>query len=203
MAKLPDWLMNEVYSDPNLIEDSPQFRQKEQATQKSNLVRAANSALDVVRDRTRQSQIETMNTQLNMIQQMRPMPVPLEGAASEFFPTDQPATPSALTPATPTAADFNSEPVMPEPTQPSMPEMPSEENQAAEVMRISQETGIPAQQVAAMVLLGQDIARVEKQGQAQPVAPEPPAPNSLPNPLMGPPPTIAPSGTLPSPMPQQ
>jgi hypothetical protein len=87
---------------------------------------------------------------------------------------------------------------MDQPADPGMSEV-------AEINRISQETGIPVQQVAAMTLLGRDINNLEKEGALPPIGSQmPPPPAPMPTPLSGPvsappAPMMGASGTQPSP----
>ncbi len=207
MAKAPDWLANMLNSSPDLVEDSPQFRQKHQDMQKTNLVKAANSALDIVKDRTRQSELETVKAQMQMIQDMTPTPVPLSGPDDTFFDEAPAEMSTPLSPNIPGPNDFdvaNPQPqAIPPPdpsmadtnTQPQMPQM----DEVAEIQRIAQETGLTPQQVAAMTLLGKDIDRLEKEGAIGP-PPQPPMP--LEGPPMAPPaPMLGANGTQPSPAP--
>jgi hypothetical protein len=189
MPRMPDWLLNQMNANPDLVEDSPRFRTQEAEMQRQNLHKATNEALDAVAARTRQMGAQTAMHQMGMLDRMTPKPTPLSGPDQKLFPDLAPTDDTPMTPNVPSPADFNPE-ATDEGTAPG-------EDPSAEVMRISQATGIPPQQVASMALLGNDIAGLE---QAQ-APPPPPAPRPEVPRLLAPPPTPPPPPPGPAPQP--
>lgn len=166
--------MNLAASSPNLVEDSPQYRADEQKNQLENMTRAADEAMRAVRQRTLASQAQTVGTQMDSLRQITPMPSPLSGPEDTFFPEMPPEMNSPMSPNVPGPAEFIAPSVIqdlaaaPQTSQQTV----QQEDPAAEVGRISQATGIPPQTIAAMALLGQDIAQIEQtRGGPPPVAP--------------------------------
>lgn len=204
MARMPDWLGNTLNSDDGLVEDSPQFRQQYQKMQKDNLIKASNSALDAVRAKVRQSELDSVRSQIESIKAMTPKTAPLVGPDDPLFAPTSPEENTALTPNLPSQSDFDVDMTAPPvaPPDPAMnqmpPEMSAEENEVAEVEKIARETGMSPQQVAAMVLLGKDINGIEST--TPPTTAPPPSALDMPMPLAGPTPQgVPPTGTLPAP----
>jgi hypothetical protein len=213
MARMPDFLSNMLTKDTNLADDSPEFRQKYQEMQKNNLVKAANSAMNIVDDRIRQSKMQRMQADMQELDRITPIPVPLSGPDERFFDETAPDVSTPMSPNIPGPTDFDvaspDRTVIPPPDpamttamdQPADPGM----SEVAEINRISQETGIPVQQVAAMTLLVRDINNLEKEGALPPIGSQmPPPPAPMPTPLSGPvsappAPMMGASGTQPSP----
>lgn len=216
MPKIQDWILNGMNSDENLVEDSPQFRSANQDRQKQNLIKASEEAMRLVKEKgdrmekdslrqtrealdqvtaqRQQVDLDTYQQQADMVERMTPIPVPLSGPDAQFFEKTPDTVSTPLTPNIPTRADFGvddpSDPIPPpDPAlAPVDPTMTPEQDEVAQVEMIAQTLGMTPQQVAAMVLLGKDINRIEKE------TPTPPPP---PMPLSGPPPTIPTAGTVP------
>lgn len=164
MPKAPDWLLNWSATQPNLIDDSPQFRQKETEMQRNNLVRATNQALRAVNQRTQDMAIDTGTKNLEMMHQMMPI-YPLVGPYDPYFEENDVRSRKV-----PTDAEFDTQPIVePSPMDPmqqdtrtQMPEDPS-----AVVQQIADTLGLTPQQVASMALLGQDISNLESEQNPQ------------------------------------
>lgn len=191
MAKAPDWLMNTLATSPSLVDDSPQFRAAQNKEQWDNLHSAANEALDQVRDQTEASQAQTALHQFRALDAITPTPTPLAGPDSPFHTETDPNVATPLSPNIPGPSDFAPNGATPASSASVVGAPP--EDPAAEVQRIAEATGIPAQTVASMAMLGGDIGKIEQARQQQ--QPQMPAPNG-PAPLMQapPPPPQAPAG---------
>lgn len=198
MAKAPDWLLNMTNSAKGLVDDSPQFRQLESALQKRNLEKAADSALGQLQQRVNNATADSIRQGAKVLEDMKPMPVPLQGP-EPFFPKD--VAPARTIPG-PEDFDMPSAPATAVPPQDSLVSMPADqmgtdepsgqnEDIQATVQRMSDITGIPADQIATFALLGKEIHRIEQEkGAAPPPAPPAtpqPAQAGMPIPLQGPP----------------
>jgi hypothetical protein len=213
MARAPDWLLNMVNDSPHLVEDSPQYRAQQQTTQMDNLHKAAGEAMDAVDAETQAMDRQTAQQRMAMLDQMTPKPTPLAGPGDAYFP-DLGDAPTPMSPKVPGPSEFSASPSAPDQgTSPVEPPTLSDDPMT-EVQRISQTTGIPPQMVAGMVLLGQDIAKLEEHHEQpgnptlpQDAPPPPPAsPGPPPMPLAGPPPGPPPEpqpGSPPAPLPPQ
>lgn len=208
MPKAPDWLLQMTDKADGLVDDSPQFRQVEQAGQKANLTKASMEALQQMRQRNIEQQTQ------GAMQSMQA----LQGAQQQIDRMTPNQTPTSRTPffnpndfrEVPPASEFSSNPqVIPppdlsEPPTTTSPEAemaaPSDlqgmegENLAQTVQQIADVTGLSPQVVAMMSLLGKDIAQSEQEGTAtyspEPLAPPPPTPiPQMPNFGIGAPPS--------------
>lgn len=162
MPRMPDWLANMMNTADNLVEDSPEFRRQEQESQVKNLENATNQALRQLKLRNQEEQRKTVMMQQSALDRMTPVTNPMEKNQTPFFGNINDLSGGA--PAVPTSDDFANTPVDTT-TQPNTPpevsSPPGQEDPVAIVNRIAQTLGIPAQQVAAMALLGQDIRKLE------------------------------------------
>lgn len=185
MAKIPDWLANSMAKDSALIDDSPQFRALEQARQKGNLMKAADTAMEEVDKRIKQDEFDTLKARLETRAMATPFPVPLSGPNNELLGDSGPA------PVIPGPDEFSSEPILAEETanQPSLLDEiqatpPTEDiadpNVLASVQKIASVTGLSPDKVALMTLLGKEIAKTQQTQSPTPL------PTNLPTPLGGP-----------------
>ena len=185
MARVQDWLLNSMAKDTNLIDDSPQFRALEQARQKGNLTRAANTAMREVDKRIQQTEMDTLRTNMETQAKAAPFPVPLSGPDNPMFAPES-------APLVPGADEFSSNPITAEDEANRLSKFDTEEDAniaspevIQSVQNIAAITGLPIEKVALMTLLGKDIARTQID---QPVAPPtiPPDTSNMPVPLGGP-----------------
>jgi chemotaxis protein histidine kinase CheA len=193
MPKAPDWLMNISATAPNLIEDTPVHRAEEQATQANNLAQAADQAGKMLREKTQQMQLEHVDamkaateriqaqTQAKRAQQLadqqerlrttqemtqRVQQATLDKKNEQNVATQQQhdallhSTNQLDSLATDTPGTF------PPGFYPGEDaSAPMDEGQA--VLQLSRNLGLSPQVVASMVLVGNDMERLDREGKLQ------------------------------------
>jgi hypothetical protein len=217
MPRMPDWVANLSAQAPNLVEESPQTRKEEESTQVNNIGSAIDQAMAQMRERVRAAkeenlkateaavarvkaqreqdqqthiakQQELMAHQQNQIQQTQDAIArqkaqtlgTIEGQHDQIMQDTQQkdALGNDATEQLP-AGFYPGEDT-------STPEDP-----AQSVLQLSRNLGLNPSVVASMVLLGQEIDRLDKEGKIQRLpfpgdqvaAPQVPAPTPMPGPV--------------------
>lgn len=193
MPKAPDWLLNISASAPDLVEDSPQYRAEEESTQVDNLGKATDEAARQLREQVQQAQLEhiaameaaaeriqaqtdikrqqqlaeqqaqlqhtqemTKRVQEATAQKKQEQLVGLEQQKNQVMDQTQQLDSVALeAPGTPPPGFYPGEDT-------STPMDPSQA-----VLQLSKNLGLSPQVVASMVIIGEDLDRLDREGKLQ------------------------------------
>jgi hypothetical protein len=187
MPTAPSWLLNMAHTSPNLVDDSPEFRQGEQQMQANNMMKATRTAMNDVDEKALQEQQRQVADQMDM-QKHQTLQQGLDNAPPSESPDrptpmtwDEHGMPKqAMTPSLAGSGEDSGSDMRPQ-------------NPQQDVQDLAQATGLPPQVVASMALLGKQLGDMYPNGAApqQPIQPPAPTMGQVP-PTLGPPPGLTP-----------
>jgi hypothetical protein len=193
MPKAPDWLLNVSANAPDLVEDSPKFRQEEESTQIDNLSRATDEAVSMMQAKVLAAQeeqlrateaaaarLEAQTAQRDQEQILRQQAA-LEQQEAELAATEQAVVDTKhntirqgqqreqelLQMAAETDKIASGTNTFLPPGFDEGYESSTPEDPATSVLQLSKNLGLDPGVVAALTMLGEDITRLEAEGKLE------------------------------------